>query len=357
MTHRPIKILYTIPNFDTAGSGKVVYDLVKYIDKSIFSPEICVFNTKGKLFKEIELLGVPIHVFEFQTSYKPYLTLFSRVLKIRNFFKKNQYHIVHSWHWNSDWTEALAAKLAGVKWIYTKKAMSWGNNHWQVRSLLADYIVTINDKMYNYFPWKKHQKLIPIGIDVDYYQKEFYKESKKSDIYHMITVSNLVPVKGIETLLEALSNLDEAFKLSIVGDDSTSYALFLKTLVEDLNLSSNVSFIGKKNDVRPFLAQADLFIMPSKKEGFGVALVEAMSMELMVLGSNTTGISYILEDFNELLFKVGDSIGLKTAIKRIMHFTETETEVITKRLRAKCLDKFSLRKFINLHQKLYEEIQ
>ena len=42
-----IKILYTIPNFKTAGSGKVVHDLVKGLDKEKFSPEICFFHSKG----------------------------------------------------------------------------------------------------------------------------------------------------------------------------------------------------------------------------------------------------------------------------------------------------------------------
>ena len=45
-----IKILYTIPNFDTAGSGKVVYDLVNNIDKTAFSPEICCHHNKGAYF-------------------------------------------------------------------------------------------------------------------------------------------------------------------------------------------------------------------------------------------------------------------------------------------------------------------
>jgi len=116
---KKIKILFTIPNFDTAGSGKVVYDLVKGLDRDKFEPEICVFHTKGAFFKEVEKLGVPIHVFQFTTNYKPLSTFIFRVLKIRKFFKKHQFNIIHSWHWSSDFSEPLAAKLSGIKYVYT----------------------------------------------------------------------------------------------------------------------------------------------------------------------------------------------------------------------------------------------
>ena len=118
-----IKILYTIPNFDTAGSGKVVYDLVKYLDREKFAPEICCFHNKGKFFTEVEKLGVPIHIFNVTTEYKPLVTFLFRVWKIRKFFKKHQFDIIHSWHWSSDFSEPLAAKLTGIPFVYTKKAM------------------------------------------------------------------------------------------------------------------------------------------------------------------------------------------------------------------------------------------
>src|SRR5690554_7435 len=162
-----IKILYTIPNFDTAGSGKVVYDLVKGLDKDEFELEIACSSNKGSFFAEVESLGVPIHIQKTTTEYRPYLTLPSRLRPIIRFMKSNKYDVIHSWHWSSDWTEALAARLAGVKWLYTKKAMSWGNRHWKIRSFMANFIITINDEMSLYFPNKKNQALIPLGIDTD----------------------------------------------------------------------------------------------------------------------------------------------------------------------------------------------
>ena len=49
-----IKILYVIPNFDTAGSGKVLYDLAKNLNKEKFQVEIACKNAKGAFFNEVE---------------------------------------------------------------------------------------------------------------------------------------------------------------------------------------------------------------------------------------------------------------------------------------------------------------
>lgn len=223
-TSDKIRILYTIPNFDTAGSGKVLCDLANGLNKNEFDVEIACSHNRGAFFKEVEKLGFPIHIVRTTTDYRPYASLFSRLHPIKKHIKENRYDVVHSWHWSSDWTEALASKWAGAKWVYTKKAMSWGSKHWKIRSFLADFIVTLNDEMKVYFPNKKSQGLIPIGIDTNYYDPENTGKSKLSaDYFNIITVANLVAIKGIEVLIDALRLLDdERVRLTIVGDDATS---------------------------------------------------------------------------------------------------------------------------------------
>ena len=76
MMERRIKILFTIPNFDTAGSSKVVYDLVKGLDKKKFQVTIACDHNKGEFFQEVERLGVPIVLMKTNVDYRPYVTLF-----------------------------------------------------------------------------------------------------------------------------------------------------------------------------------------------------------------------------------------------------------------------------------------
>ena len=85
-----IRILFTISNFNTAGSGKVVYDLAKGLDKDKFDVEIACEDTHGVFFKTVEGLGLPIHIFTTKTSYRPYHSLFFRIWNISKFYKKHR---------------------------------------------------------------------------------------------------------------------------------------------------------------------------------------------------------------------------------------------------------------------------
>ena len=357
-----IKILYTIPNFNTAGSGKVVYDLVKGLDKNLFEVEIACSSNKGVFFKEVEKLGIPIHIVETTTPYRPYLTLLPRIRRIRKFIKENKYDIVHSWHWSSDWTEALAARWAGAEWIYTKKAMSWGNKHWKIRSFLANFIITINDEMQDYFPNKKNQQLIPLGIDTDYYNPAFFPapETKNED-FNIITVANLVPVKGVEILIKAIKKLNEpTIKLTVLGDNANEYGMYLETVCKELNIDQQVHFTGKKSDVRPFIAASDLYVIPTlnegRKEGMPMALVEAMSMGVPVLGSNISGINFVLKDFENLMFEAGNEVFLANKILELKMLSKSERIKFGSKLRAFVLENFNYGKFIKTHQQLYNEL-
>jgi glycosyltransferase involved in cell wall biosynthesis len=349
-----IKILYTIPNFDTAGSGKVLYDLAKGLDKEKFEVQIACNNNKGAFFPIVESLGLPIHIIPTTVRLRPYLTLLFRIRPFRAFVRQHQFDIVHSWHWSSDWSEVIASRWGGAKFVYTKKAMTWGNVHWKIRSYLSNFIITINEEMRNYFPDKKAQKLIPLGLDTQYYSPGLFPEKQASAIFKIITVANLVPVKGIELLIKAIKLSDNTnLRLEVLGDDRDPYAEVLKGLAKELQLESQISFPGKHTDVRPFLAQANLYVIPSRKEGMPMALVEAMAMGIPVLGSNIPGIHFVLRDFPELLFESSDADALSRKILLFYQKTAEERAHVGQQLRKYCIDHFSMGKFISEHEDLY----
>src|SRR5690606_634587 len=360
---KKIKILYTIPNFDTAGSGKVVYDLAKGLDREAFEVEIACGNTKGTFFKTVEALGLPIHVFHTKTPYRPYLTLPYRIWRISRFYKKHRIDVVHSWQWSSDWTEALAARLAGIKWMYTKKAMGFTSRHWSIKSRLADFIVTINDEMQAYFPKKKAQALLPLGIDTRYYSPEqvsVHRKEHASD-FHIVMVANLVPVKGVEVLLRAVEQLPSLnLRVSIVGKKDNAYGNAMETLAKQLGVAGRVQFLGKQPDVRPFIAAADLYVIPTldegRKEGMPMALVEAMSMGVPVLGSTISGITFVLKDFPHLLFEAGNAEALADKISAIQALPEEERKALGASLRTYVQTHFTLERFIQAHEVLYQNL-
>lgn len=363
---KKIRVLYTIPNFHTAGSGRSVYDLVDRIDKTIFEPEICCFHDKGAFYKEVEKLGVPIHIFGFTTNYRPRLTFIFRVLKIMRFFKKNRFDVIHSWHWSSDISEPLAARLAGIPYVYTKKAMGWGNRFWDWKSKLSTKVIAVNEDMVSLYFSNMLNKIekFPLAIDTNRYQYMPKSEELMQQLgistfdFVIVSVANLVPVKGIETLLEAINNLNDGrIKTLIVGDDNNEYGQELKIQYEN---NKSIMFIGKQLDVKPYLALADLFVIPTKdegrKEGIPNAPLEAMAMERIVLGSNISGIYDILNPFPDCMFKADDVNSLSKKIETVMNMPVAEKKELSKAMRQRVVDVFSIEDFLKNHQSLYLQL-
>lgn len=363
-----IKILFTISNFDTSGSGKSVYDMVKGINRDLFEPEVCCQHNKGELFKEIEKLDVKIHLFPFKTDYKPLLSFPFRVFKIYKFFKKNKFDIIHSWHWSSDFSEPLAAKLAGVKYIFTKKAMGWGNKAWVWRSKLSTKIVAVNEDMITQF-YKNTSMMskivrIPLAVDVNHFQPLVKTNSTpegdvfKENDFVIVSVANLVPVKGIEVLFEAVNKLnDESVKVFIVGDYNNEYGLSLK---KQYSKNKNFTFLGKHLDVRPYLAMADLFVIPTKdegrKEGLPVAPMEAMASGRIVVGSNISGVKDVLKEFAQCIFTPSDVDDLTKKIEYIKGMSLNERQQLATAMREYVVRELSVASFVEKHEELYMNV-
>ncbi|WP_136480579.1 glycosyltransferase [Cognatitamlana onchidii] len=356
---KKIKILYTIPNFDTAGSGKVVYDLVKGLDKTVFSPEICVFHTKGAFFKKIEALNVPIHVFQFTADYKPLVSFAFKVLKICRFFKKHRFDIIHSWHWSSDFSEPLAAKLVGIPFVYTKKAMGWGNKAWLWRSKLSSKIIAINNDMLSDFFKSMPNKVIqlPLGVDTIEYSPQSKNFRLASNLgisdndFVIATVVNMVPVKGIEVLLDAVKIINnKKIKVLIIGNDKSDYADALKIKYHN----DEFLFLGKKMDVKPYLALSNVFVIPTKnegrKEGMPIAPLEAMAMGIPVIGSNISGIKDILHKYPQFLFEPSNSNDLAEKINFFINNHEFDKLELIHWVR----QNFSLDSFIEQRESFYK---
>lgn len=365
---KKIKVLYTIPNFDTAGSGKVVYDLVKGLDRTKFIPEILVMHKKGAFIKEVEKLQVPIHVFPYETRYKPFWSFPFRLLKVVRFFRAHDWDLIHSWHWSSDFSEALAAKLAGVKFIYTKKAMGWGNKAWRWKSLLSTHVIAINESMmttfFNPMP-KVSASFLPLGIDTDAY-KPIKKATSlqstygiKADDFVVISVVNMVPVKGIEILIEAvIATQLQDVKLLLVGDDRSTYVADLKQ--KYCNSYPQIIFTGKQLEVPSFLSLADVFVIPTKnegkKEGMPIAPVEAMAMGIPVLGSRVAGVLDVLKGFESQLFEAGDIEALCGLLLKFNDLDSTSRKALGLAMREKVLKTYDIKQFIASREALYQNI-
>jgi glycosyltransferase involved in cell wall biosynthesis len=127
---------------------------------------------------------------------------------------------------------------------------------------------------------------IPNGIEIDPPQK-----LKKQWTEKVIFVGNLTqqPAKGIDLLLRAWKIVTERFPkatLQVVGDgDLAAYSKYTSAH----GIDASVSFPGRQPNIKQLLLQADIFVLPSRREGMSNALMEAMMCSMPVVATNVSG--------------------------------------------------------------------
>ena len=355
---KKIRILYTIPNFNAAGIGKTLINVISRIDKNIFDPYICCRHERGDLFNTAKSLNIPIYISEFTAPMKPRLKGMESVYKLTSFFKKINPDIIHSYNYSDDYSEALAAKLSGIKWIYTKKNMGWGSNAWRIRTKLANAIIPQNQEMVEvFFKGLKKYSLIPIGIDLDEFSN-IEKDKTLTEKYNLVnsfpvilTIANIIPIKGIDYLISGFNLINEDFentKLIIVGEDKTEYADMLKRKVIEMRLNDRIIFTGKQSNVRSYFSIADIFILSSMKTGEGgpISVLEAMASGVLSYGSNVPGIRDQFREFPDQLF---ESENPGSIANKILHFSRMSNEEKNKRIAVQ-------KEFIRINYSIENEI-
>ena len=78
-------ILFTIPNFHTAGSGKALLNIAMRLDRRYFEPHIACFHDKGSFFNVVKNSGIPIHIFQFTNSMSNRISGIYKCWKISKF--------------------------------------------------------------------------------------------------------------------------------------------------------------------------------------------------------------------------------------------------------------------------------
>lgn len=221
MTGR-LRILFTIPNFITAGSGGAMLNIIRRLDRDLFEPAVGVLRKGGALDRTVTEMGIPLIEAPFVLDAKPYSSLLRRAKHAADVFRPYHFDLWHSFHYSDDYTEPLIAYLSGAKgWIYTKKNMNWHSRAWLLRSFLARKIAAQNTDMLEQFfskpVFNNKTKLIPRGVDLEKYSPkavaagDFRKRFGIADREIVIScVAQLVPVKDHPNLICAAARVPGA---------------------------------------------------------------------------------------------------------------------------------------------------
>ena len=171
----------------------------------------------------------------------------------------------------------------------------------------------------------------------------------------LIHTSNFRRVKRVHDVIKVFEKVHKALpsKLMLVGDGPERQSL--EIMCRDLGLCEEIRFLGKQDAVEELLAIADLFIMPSESESFGLAALEAMACEVPVISSNTGGLPEVnIHGETGYLADVGDVNAMAQYAISIL-----QEEPVLQRFRANALaqaKRFDLQNILPQYEAYYEHI-
>ncbi len=235
------------------------------------------------------------------------------------------YDVVHSHYWLSGRAATPLARRWGAPHVTTfhtlaeiKKRARAGENEPEERSMgeakvirAADSIVAFSrherdamERFYGASPAKV--TVIPCGVDVDLFRPVNRNEARRrlglGEESVVLFVGRLEPLKGLDIMLRAVAQLErrEATRTLIVGGDPEGDAEMarLRALCQELGIAERVSFMGRmeQQDLPLYYSAADVSVLPSYYESFGLVALESMACGTPVIASRVGGLPTIVKD-------------------------------------------------------------
>jgi L-malate glycosyltransferase len=155
------------------------------------------------------------------------------------------------------------------------------------------------DRTIKEFDIKRPIEVIPNFVNCELYSRQPDPELRAAWAPNgepiVMHLSNFRPVKRILDAIQIFALLREKMpaKLVMVGDGPDREAA--EQFAQKLKVAEDVLFLGKQNDVHIKLSQADLFLLPSQLESFGLAALEAMACEVPVIATNVGGLPEVIQ--------------------------------------------------------------
>jgi len=287
-----LKVIHVAHSAEKYGIGTFLINLVKCQITDSKNSIAVVFNSSGPKLNDYMELDIPVYNLKLPSA--------KDIRGLRRYYKIFRDYDIINLHTYSPWA-FIAARLAKKKIIYTfhgsldlRYVMGIPVTKLYVKHLMlkkCDYLTFASETSLNHFKTGYGVKdinrfdIFSYGLnlnDITVKQKksEVKKNLKLGDKFIIGTSMRLVPVKRPDLLIEAfsgLSNIDD-YMLLILGDGNSKYTDYVKKIIKEHGLSGNVRLLGYRQDVLEIINICDVFVLPSRREPFGLSLLEAMSL-------------------------------------------------------------------------------
>lgn len=326
-----IKILYVFAALPVGGAEQVLVTELKWLDKNLFAPLVCVISEKGPVGEVIEKMDIPvIPLHRMKRNQFDY----GIIRELKKIMVQGKVSVVHTHLYDGGKYGRIAARMAEIPGIihtahnvYVKRRTK---HHWinRLLSFFTDRIIAVSEavkeSLVHYDRIKPGKiRVIHNGVDLSEFEGPWSSGDAriqlgiKPEEYVIGVVARLEEQKGHRILLEALSRnraILSSLKVLIVGDGK------LRTVLEEeareKGLSSQVLFLGTRKPILPILKALDLFLLPSLWEGFSMAILEAMAAGIPVIATRVGGAEEVITSGKDgLLISSGNALALAEAIQ------------------------------------------
>ena len=299
MNKKP-SILYLLPNIGTVGGTvakiKSTLEYTKY-DVYISAP----YNQNNSQYieewekhKNIKIINLPERK-----------KLFKSVLMLNKIIKKEKIRVIHSF-FPIEMFIAFFLKLLNPK---TRIVRSFEGNANSSKAIIVaskivlpffDKIIFISKYVSDFHSLLTKRCKSKQIVDNAAYNICNFSIKEKSEVCNIISVAGLNEMKNVFMYAEIGKRLKAkgfAFNIKVVGDGPLCNEL--KEKIENYGVTDFVKLEGKQIDPKPYYNEADIYIHPADKEGFGMSVAEAMSAGLPVIVSDRGGVPELVENMND----------------------------------------------------------
>ena len=217
---------------------------------------------------------------------------------------------------------------------------------------------SLRDDTREFFGIKRDIEVIPNFIDIDKYDKKHHlcerNKIAQGEEKIIVHISNFRPLKRVIDVLKIFNKISQKInsKLIMVGDGPEKKKA--KDFLRKNDLKNKVIFLGKTNEVDEILCSSDLFLLPSEKESFGLAALEAMALKVPVISTNIGGLKELNINGNSgFTSDVGDIDSMSNNAIEIL-----SNENLKKKFKSQAFEnakKYDIKKVIPLYENIYKK--
>jgi glycosyltransferase involved in cell wall biosynthesis len=176
---------------------------------------------------------------------------------------------------------------------------------------------TVDDLVRLRVAGRERFSVVPLGVDLERFLSLDPEPAPDGDVVALYA-GRLVPIKKVDLLLRALARArgrDAPLRLTLLGDGELRPPL--EGLARDLGIAGAVSFLGYREDVLPYLAEAGMAVLSSANEGTPVSLIEAAAAARPIVGTDVGGVRDVVAEGTGRVVPSGDEEALAAALAEL----------------------------------------